>query len=135
MIKDNGLINQADTANLLNITKESMNPPFYIILPSCHPTPRYWNFFIPLSLIFQKVHPLFSKGRWNCAKIKVATISTNKKVTKINLVCHLGKEFMGGEYNPPLRTILISDFVLQDTKRVFVSVIKTLDFHIEYVFW
>ena len=30
MIKDNGLINQADTANLLNITKESMNPPFYI---------------------------------------------------------------------------------------------------------
>ena len=31
MIKDNGLINQADTANLLNITKESMNPPFYII--------------------------------------------------------------------------------------------------------
>ena len=30
MIKDNGLIDQADTADFLNITKESMNPPFYI---------------------------------------------------------------------------------------------------------
>ena len=62
MIKDSGVINQADTANLLNITKESMNPNFYIIPPSCHPTPSSEFFFIPLSLIFQKAHTLFSKG-------------------------------------------------------------------------
>ena len=41
MIKDNGLINQADTADISNITRESMNAPFYIIPPSCYPIPFY----------------------------------------------------------------------------------------------
>ena len=35
----------------------------------------------------------------------------------------MGEGFMG-VYTPSLQTILISDFVLQDTKKIFASVIK-----------
>ena len=63
-------------------------------------------------LIFQNVS-LVMLNNFNCL-----TISKKK-------LCFIGEGFMGGVH-PPLRSFLISDFVLQDTKKIFASVITII---------
>ena len=46
----------------------------------------------------------------------------------------MGEGFMGGEH-PPLRTFLISDFVLQDTKNIFCKCYQNYLRHLRLKFF